>query len=108
MGHGSPGTAVVAEESPTGEALGGQDVPTTDEMDEVVEMKDNVHVGPFQREILKGRVARAPTHDTHVMIVIIRCTEVESGKAYPLPPGLQVLHVYTMLMAGSKNVSIMV
>ena len=31
---------------------------------------------------------------------------MESGKACPLPPGLQVLHVYTMLMAGSQQVLI--
>ena len=34
--------------------------------------------------------------------------EVESGKAHPLPPGLQVLHTYTMLTADSKHVSIVV
>ena len=50
----------------------------------------------------------AHAHDTHVMVVPIRCTEVESGKAHPLPPGLQVLHAYTMLTAGSKQVSIVV
>ena len=74
-------------------------------MDEIVEM-DIVCVGPFQAETLKGRVARAPTHDMHLMVVPIRCADVESGKACPLPPGLQVLHAYTMLMAGSKHVSI--
>ena len=98
----------MAEESPTGEALGGQDAPMIENVNEVVEMKDNVHVGPFPTEILKVRATRAPTHDTHVMIVSIRYAEVESGKACPLPPGLQVLHTYTTLMAGSKHVSIMV
>ena len=48
---------VMTEELPRGEASGGQDAPTTDEMDEIIYMKDNVHVGPFQAEILKGRVA---------------------------------------------------
>ena len=95
---------VMTEESPRGEASGGQDAPMTDEMDEIIEMKDNVHVGPFQVEILKGRVEQAPTHDMHLMVVPFRCADVESGKACPLPPGLQVLHAYTMLMAGSKHV----
>ena len=58
--------------------------------------------------ILKGRVAQVPTHDMHLMVVLIRCADVESGKAHPLPPGLQVLHAYTMLMAGSKHVSLVV
>ena len=45
-------------------------------MDEVIEMKDNVCVGPFQAEILKGRVAQMPTQDTHVMVAPIRCTDM--------------------------------
>ena len=67
----------------------------THEMDKIVEMKDNIHVGPFQTEILKGRVARAPAHETHLMVVPIRHADVESGKANLLPPGLQVLHAHS-------------
>ena len=73
-----------------------------------MEMKDNVCVGPLQTEILKGSVGRVPAHDTHLIVVPIRCADVESGKACPLPPELQVLHDYTMLIAGSKYVSIVV
>ena len=91
-----------------GEASGGQDTPTVEELDEVVELKDSMHVGPFQTEILKGRAAKPPTHDTHIMITPLRHSIVESGKARPLPPGLQVLHTYTTLTAGNKNVSIVV
>ena len=39
-----------------------QDAPATEEVDEVVELKDNVHVGPFLTEILKGKAARAPAY----------------------------------------------
>ena len=96
-------------EAPThGGALGGQDTPPMEELDEVVELKDSVHVGQFQTEILKGRVAKPPTHDTHVMIAPLRCSKVESGKTRPLALGLQVLHAYTTLTAGNKNVSIVV
>ena len=55
-------------------------------MDEVIKMKDNVHVGLFQTEILKGRVAQAPAQDTHIMVVSIRYVEVVRGKACLLPP----------------------
>ena len=79
-----------------------------DEVDEVIEMKGSVHVGPFQAEILEGKVAQAPAQDMYVMVAPIRHAEVESGKAHQLPPGLQVLHAYTMLTAGSKQVSIVV
>ena len=47
-------------------------------------------------------------HDTHVMVAPIRHAEVENGRACQLPPGLQVLHAYTKLNAGSKQVLIMV
>ena len=86
----------------------GQDAPVTEEVDEVVELKDNVCMGPFQMEILKGRAARASTYHMHIMIMPIRCVELESGKAHPLPRGLQVLHTYTMLTPGSKHVLILV
>ena len=56
----------MTEESPKDKKkAAGQDAPAVSEMDEVIEMKDSVHVGPFQAEILKGRVARAPAHDMH-------------------------------------------
>ena len=99
---------VMADESSTSEVSGGHDAPVMEEVDEVVELKDNVCVGPFQMEILKGRGARTPTYHTHIMIAPLRCAAVGSGKAHPLPPGLQVLQAYTMLTAGSKHVSIMV
>ena len=77
-------------------------------IDEIIEMKNNVHVGPFQTEILKGRVAQTPAKDTHVMVVPIQCAVMVWGKARSLPPRLQVLHAYTMLTAGSKQVLIVV
>ena len=77
-------------------------------MDTVVEMKDSIHVGPFQTEILEGKISQAPMCDTHVMVAPIGHAEVKQGRAHQLPPGLQVLHTYTTLMAGSKQVLIVV
>ena len=99
---------IMTEESPKDKMAAGQDAPAMDKIDKIIEIKDNVCVGPFQAEILKGRIAQVPAHDTHLMVVPIRCTYVESGKSCPLPPGLQVLHAYTTLMAGSKQVLIVV
>ena len=98
----------MADESSTSEAPGGQNIPATEEVDEVVELKDNVCIGPFQMEILKGRAVKDLTYHTHIMIVPLRHALVESEKACPLPPGIQVLHTYTMLTAGNKHVSIVV
>ena len=77
-------------------------------MDTVVEMKGSIHVGPFQAEILEGKISQAPVCNTHVMVASIGCAEVKQGRACQLPPGLQVLHAYTTLMAVSKQVSIVV
>ena len=115
LGHGLPGAAVVVmqcvmtEESPTGEASGGKDAPMTDEMDEIMEMKDNVHVGPFQTEILKGRVARVPCTWYTLnggAYQACRCGKWESMPTSPRTTSIAC--TYTMLMAGSKHVSIVV
>ena len=58
---------VMTEESHEDKNTAGQDAPATDEMDEVIKMKDGVCVGPFQAEILEGRVTQVPAHDTHIM-----------------------------------------
>ena len=42
----------------------------------------------------------------HVMVAPIGHTEVKKGRTHQLSPGLQVLHAYTTLTAGSKQVLI--
>ena len=85
-----------------------KDKPPTEELNAVVELRDSVCVGPFQMEILKGRLSTSPTHDAHVMIAPLRCSEVESGRACLLPLGLHILHAYTTIVAGKRSVSIVV
>ena len=57
------------------------DAPAAGEVDEVIKMNGNVNVGPFQAEILEGRVTRVPAYDTYVMVAPIRHAELESGRA---------------------------
>ena len=83
-------------------------MPGENELDTVVEMKNSTYVGPFQTEILEGKISQAPTHDTHVMVTPIGCTELKQDRGRQLPPGLQVLHAYTTLVAGCKQISIVV
>ena len=83
-------------------------MPGEKEVDTVVEMKGSTHVGPFQTEILEGKISQAPAHDTHIMVTPIGHAKLKQGKACQLPPGLQVLHAYTTLMAGCKQVLIVV
>ena len=49
----------------------GTNVPGEKEVDTVVKMRSSTHVGPFQTEILEGKISQAPTHDTHVMVTPI-------------------------------------
>ena len=42
------------------------------------------------------------------MVTPIGCSEVEQGRECQIPPGLHVLHAYTTLPAGNKQVSIVV
>ena len=60
------------------------------------------------KQILEGKISQAPTHDTHVMVTPIGHAELKQDRVCPLPPGLQVLHAYTTLMAGCKQISIVV
>ena len=77
-------------------------------LDTVVEVRSSTHVGPFQTEILEGKISQAPTHDTHVMVTPMGHAELKQDGGCQLPPGLQVLHVYTTLTAGCKQISIVV
>ena len=83
-------------------------VPREKEVDAVVEMKRSTHVGPFQMEILEGKLSQVPTHDAHVMVTPLGCTELKQDGGCQLPPGIQVLNVYTTLTADSKQISIVV
>ena len=88
-------------EEPSHEGASGEQVSAHMEMDEVVELNDSVHVGPFQMKILKGKVTELPMGDTHVMVMPLRSSEVKKGKMHLLPLVLQVLHAYTTLEAGN-------
>ena len=98
---------VVADGTPE-EGAEGTDTPGGKEVDTVVDMGGSMHVGPFQTEILEGKIAQAPAHDTHVMVTPIGCAELKQDRGHQLPPGLQVLHTYMTLTAGCKQISIVV
>ena len=82
--------------------------PGEKEVDAVVEVKGSTHVGPFQMEILEGKLSQAPTHDAHVMVTPLGHAESKRDRGCQLPPGIQVLHVYTTLTAGCKQIAIVV
>ena len=61
-------------------------MPGEKEVDTVVEMRGSTHVGPFQTEILEGKISQAPTHDTHVMVTPIGCEESKQDRGHQLLP----------------------
>ena len=98
---------VVTEGTPL-EGEGRAGTPEKNEVDTVVEMGSSVLVGPFQTEILEGKISQAPMCDAHVMVTPAGRAELKQDGGHQLPPGLQVLHTYTTIMAGRKQIPIVV
>ena len=49
----------------------GADAPEKGGVYAVVKIGSSAHVGPFQTEILEGKISQAPMCDTHVMVTPI-------------------------------------
>ena len=78
------------------------------DIDELVTVRENVHLGPFQTEIIEGWVKSLLGDAAHVMIMPLKAGEGQSWEARPLPPGFHILHVFMHLKNGSGRVSLMV
>ena len=70
-------------------------------------MWESVCLGPFQTEIIEGRVKPLLRYTSHVMITPLR-VEGRPRETKPLPLGLHILHAYTRLKNGSGRVSLVV
>ena len=77
------------------------------EVDELVMVRESLHLGPFQTEIIAGQVKSLLRDTAHVMITPLR-EEGQLQRARPLPLGLHVLHAYIHLKNGSGKVSLIV
>ena len=75
----------MTEETPS-EGDGGADMPEKKGVDTVVEMGGSVCVGPFQTEILEGKMSQAPVYDTHVMVTPLGRAELKQDRGHQLPP----------------------
>ena len=76
-------------------------------MDKLVMVRESVHLGPFQTEIIEGQVKPLLGDTAHVMITLLRVgDQPQEGRHLPL--GLHVLHAYTHLKNGSSKVSLVV
>ena len=98
----TPGNAGKAHSE--GTSRGPQEV----DVDELVMVRESIHLGPFQTEIIEGQVRPLFGDTAHMMITPLKVGEGQPREARPLPPGLHVLHAYTHLKNGSGRVSLMV
>ena len=76
-------------------------------IDELVMVWESACLGPFQTEIIEGRVKPLLRSTSYVMITPLR-VEGRQCETKPLPLGFHVLHAYTCLKNGSGRVSLVV
>ena len=100
-------TAVLTSGSAETQVEGASEGPQEVDMDELVMVRENVCLGPFQTENIEGWVKPLLRDTSHVMITPLR-VEGQPWEGKPLPPGLHVLHAYTRLKNGSSKVSLVV
>ena len=98
----TPGSAGEAQ---SGGTSGG---PQEVDVDELVMVRDSVHLGPFQTKIIEGWVKLLFGDTAHMMITLLKAGDGQLWEARPLPLGLHVLHAYICLKNGSGKVSLMV
>ena len=76
-------------------------------VDELVTVRESICLGPFQTEIIEGRVKPLLGSTSYVMITPLK-VEGRQCKTKLLHLGLHVLHAYTHLKNGSGRVSLVV
>ena len=85
-------TAVLTLGSAETQTEGVSGRPQEVDMDELVTVRESVHLGPFQTEL----------------VMSLKVGEGQPRDSRPLPPGLHVLHMYTCLENSSGRVSLVV
>ena len=77
-------------------------------MDELVVVRENVHLGLLQTEIIEGWVKPLLGDTAHVMVTRLKMGAGQPRDSRPPPLGLHVLHAHTCLNNGSGKVSLVV
>ena len=100
-------TAVLTSGSAETQVEGASRGPQEVDVGELVMVRESVHLGPFQTEIIEGWVKPLLGDTSHMMITLLRVEgQPQEGKL--LPSGLHVLHAYTCLKNSSSKVSLVV
>ena len=101
-------TAVLILGSAETQTEGASGGPQEVDVDELVMVRESVHLGPFQTEIIKGWVKSLLGDTAHIMVMPLKVGEGQPRDSKPLPPGLHALHAYTRLKNGRGKVSLVV
>ena len=101
-------TAVLAPGSVETQSEGASRGPQEVNMDELVTVRESVHLGPFQTEIIEGWVKPLLGDMAYIMVILLKVGEGQLRDSRPLPLGLHVLHAYMRLKNGSGKVSLVV
>ena len=98
-------TAILTPGSVEGQSEGASGGPQEVNVDELVMVRESVHLGPFQTEIIEGQVKPLLGDMAHIMITPLRAGEGQLRESRPLLLGL---HAYMCLKNGSGKVSLVV
>ena len=101
-------TAVLTLGSVETQTEGASRGPKEVDVDELVMVRESVHLGPFQTEIIEGWVRPLLGDTAHVMVTPLKVGEGQPRDSRPLPLGLHVLHMYMHLKNGSGRVFLVV
>ena len=101
-------TAVLAVGSVETQSEGASGGPQEVDVDELVTLRESVHLGPFQTKIIEGWVRPLLEDMAHIMVTPLKMGEGQLMDSRPLPLGLHVLHAYTCLKNGNSRVSLVV
>ena len=85
-------TAVLTLESAETQTKGASRGPQEVDVDELVTVRESVHLGPFQTEIIEGQVKPLLGDTAHIMVTLLKVGEGQPRDSRPLPLGLHVLH----------------
>ena len=90
-----------------GPVEGGATAPKSSqssEIDELIFMKMNMRLGPFQTQILEYMTKPFLRESAHLMMMPLKVSESQPGEVQPLPLGLHVFHAYIRLKMSSSKV----
>ena len=101
-------TAVLTPGSAETQSEGASGGPQGVDVDQLVMVRESVHLGLFQTEIIEEWVKPLLGDTVHIMVTLLKVGEGQLRDSRPLPLGLHVLHAYMCLKNGSGKVSLVV